>query len=111
MTDKTVDRVFERVIINSIKEGCEKCDFFKRRIDSLRVKRNKLLFDTDYYFLPDIIIDENKLNTIKSYRLELRDFVNKLMNEDIKDLEDQTKACNIFDKEFDKKYFPQLKFE
>jgi hypothetical protein len=40
----------------------------------LRERRNELLKATDYYLLPDIVIDENKLNTIKIYRQELRDF-------------------------------------
>ena len=44
----------------------------------------------------------NKLNTIKQYRQELRDFINKLLNDEIK--------CRITenDDDFKEKYFPKL---
>lgn len=84
------------VVINNFKEGCEKSITFKVRIDEIRTLRNKLLKDTDYYLLPDITIEENKLKEIKEYRQRLRDFMNKLMNDEI--------TCNIFDDDFEKKY-------
>lgn len=84
------------VVINNFKEGCEKSITFKVRIDEIRTLRNKLLKDTDYYLLPDITIEENKLKEIKEYRQRLRDFMNKLMNDEI--------TCNIFDDDFQKKY-------
>ena len=80
------------------KEGCEKSVTFKVRIDEIRTIRNKLLKDSDYYLLPDISLEENKLNEIKVYRQHLRDFMNKLMNDEI--------VCDIFDDEFEKKKFP-----
>ena len=86
--------------INSFKEGMEICPYYPRKIQYLREKRNELLKETDYYLLPDVVIEENKLNTIKIYRQELRDFMNKLLNNEIE--------CNIFDDEFEKKYFPKL---
>ena len=59
-----------------------------------------LLKETDFYLLPDVVIDENKLNAIKIYRQELRDFINKLLNDEIK--------CNLIDDAFEEKYFPKL---
>ena len=52
--------------------------------------------------MPDVVIEENKLNAIKQYRQELRDFINKLLNDEIK--------CRITenDDDFEKKYFPKL---
>ena len=67
------------------------------RINEIRTIRNKLLKDSDYYLLSDISLEENKLNEIKVYRQHLRDFMNKLMNDEI--------VYDIFDDEFEKKYF------
>jgi hypothetical protein len=49
-----------------------------------------------------VVIDENKLNIIKQYRQELRDFINRLLNDEIK--------CHIIedDDDFKRKYFPKL---
>ena len=88
------------IIINNYKEGCEKSVTFKVHIDEIRTIRNKLLKDSDNYLLPDISLEENKLNEIKVYRQHLRDFMNKLMNDEI--------VCDIFDDEFEKKYFSKL---
>ena len=84
------------VTINNYKDGCEKSVTFKARIDQIRVMRNKLLKETDYYLLPDITIEENKLQEIKEYRQQLREFMNKLMNDEI--------ICNIWDDDFEQKY-------
>ena len=84
------------VTINNYKDGCEKSVTFKARIDQIRVMRNKLLKETDYYLLPDITIEENKLKEMKEYRQQLREFMNKLMNDEI--------ICNIFDDDFEQKY-------
>ena len=84
------------VTINNYKDGCEKSVTFKARIDQIRVMRNKLLKETDYYLLPDITIEENKLLEIKEYRQQLREFMNKLMNDEI--------ICNIWDDDFEQKY-------
>ena len=50
----------------------------------------------------DVVIDENKLHVIKQYRQELRDFINRLLNDEIK--------CRITedDDDFKEKYFPKL---
>ena len=85
--------------INNYKDGCEKSVTFKARIDEIRTMRNKLLKDSDYYLLPDITIEENKLLEIKEYRQQLREFMNKLMNDEI--------ICNIFDDDFEQKYLKQ----
>ena len=84
------------VTINNYKDGCEKSVTFKARIDQIRVMRNKLLKETDYYLLPDITIEENKLQEIKEYRQQLREFMNKLMNDELK--------IDIFDNDFEQKY-------
>ena len=84
------------VTINNYKDGCEKSVTFKARIDEIRTMRNKLLKDSDYYLLPDITIEENKLQEIKEYRQQLREFMNKLMNDELK--------IDIFDNDFEQKY-------
>ena len=73
---------------------------YPRKIQYLRERRNELLQATDFYLLPDVVIDENKFNAIKIYRQELRDFVNRLLNDEIN--------CNLIDDEFEEKYFPKL---
>ena len=84
------------IYLNSIKEGCDKFLIFRTRIEEIRTIRNKLLKETDYYLLPDITIEENKLQEIKEYRQQLREFMNKLMNDEI--------ICNIWDDDFEQKY-------
>ncbi len=84
----------------SVKEGMLSSPYYPRKIQCLRERRNELLKATDFYLLPDVVIDENKLNTIKIYRQELRDFINRLLNDEIK--------CNLIDDEFEDKYFPKL---
>jgi hypothetical protein len=84
----------------SVKEGMLSCPYYPRKIQFLRERRNALLKETDYCLLPDVVIDENKLNAIKTYRQELRDFINRLLNDEIK--------CNLIDDEFEEKYFPKL---
>ena len=66
----------------------------------MRERRNELLKETDYYVLPDFVIDENYIKRNKIYGQELRDFINKLLNDEIK--------CNLIDDEFEEKYFPKL---
>ena len=92
----------EEKIFYSIKEGIKTCEFTKIKVAYLRQERNKLLQNTDWIFLPDVVIDENKLNIIKQYRQELRDFINRLLNDEIK--------CRITedDDDFKRKYFPKL---
>jgi hypothetical protein len=87
------------IILNNFKEACEKSITFKIRIDEIRTMRNKLLKDSDYYLLPDIQLEENKLKEMKEYRQQLREFMNKLMNDEI--------TCNIFDDDFEQKYLKQ----
>jgi hypothetical protein len=61
--------------------------------------RNQRLRETDHYLLPDVKVDAELLNKIKEYRQQLRDFMNKLMNEEIE--------CHLFSEEFESKYFPK----
>ena len=53
--------------------------YIPRKVEYLIEKRNELLKATDYYLWPDVVIDEKKLNAIKIYRQELRDFINELL--------------------------------
>ena len=61
----------------SVKEGMLSSPYYPRKIQFLREVRNELLKDTDFYSIPDVVIDENKLNAIKIYRQELRDLPQK----------------------------------
>ena len=85
--------------INNYKEGLV---YFKKYDDVIRRKRNELLKRTDYLMLNDVNIDLEYLNKVKKYRQELRDFMNKLSNDEIK--------CNILldIDEFADVYFPKL---
>jgi hypothetical protein len=87
------------VSIVQLKKGCYIVLIIQERYN-VRERRNELLKETDFYLLPDVVIDENKLNSIKTYRQELRDFINRLLNDEIK--------CNLIDDEFEEKYFPKL---
>ena len=93
------ERATERSEFYSVKEGMLSSPYYPRKIQSLRERRNELLKETDFYLLPDVVIDENKLNAIKIYRQELRDFINRLLNDEIK--------CNLIDDDFEEKYFPK----
>ena len=84
----------------SVKEGMLSSPFYPRKIQYLREKRNELLKETDFYLLPDVGVSEDKLNKVKIYRQELRDFINRLLNDEIK--------CNLIDDDFEEKYFPKL---
>ena len=84
----------------SAREDMLSSPYYPRKIQFLRERRNELLKETDSCLLHDVVIDENKLNAIKIYRQELRDFINKLLNDEIK--------CNIIDDNFEEKYFPKL---
>ena len=85
--------------INNYKEGLI---YFKEYDDIIRAKRNELLQKTDYLMLADSNIDEEYLNKVKLYRQELRDFMNKLNNDEIQ--------CNILlhIDDFVEAYFPKL---
>ncbi len=62
--------------------------FFKKYADAIRKRRNEMLQTTDYMLLVDSSLDETSLSNIKIYRQELRDFMNRLSNDEIE--------CNIF---------------
>ena len=50
----------------------------------------------------DYLIEENKTNEIKVYRQQLRDFMKKLMNDEI------TWDDRLFAHDFEEKYLPKL---
>lgn len=90
--------------VSNMKEACEKINYYQRKVNEIREKRNEMLLKTDHLLLPDskIYNDELTLNKVKEYRQELRDFMNKLMNDDIQ--------CDMFLEidEFVATYFPKL---
>ena len=90
--------------VSTMKEACEKINYYQKKVDEIREKRDEMLLKTDYLLLPDskISTDELKLSKVKEYRQELRDFMNKLMNDDIQ--------CDMFLQidEFVATYFPKL---
>jgi len=85
--------------LDTYKEGLV---YFKDYDDAIRKKRNEELQKTDYLMLADSNIDEDYLIKVKHYRQELRDFMNKLSNDEIQ--------CNILlgMEEFADTYFPKL---
>ena len=98
ITDDVI--IKDKVIrINYYKEGLV---YFKEYDNVIREKRNELLQKTDYLMLPDCNIDEEYLNKVKLYRQELRDFMNKLSNDEIQ--------CNIIlhIDDFVEAYFPNI---
>jgi hypothetical protein len=94
----------EIIQLNGFLDAYEKMDFFKRKVEEIRKKRNEMLLKTDYLLLPDsnIYNDEVKLNLVKQYRQKLRDFLNQLMNEKI----DTNMFLDIDD--YVDAYFPKL---
>ncbi len=91
----------ETIIIETYKDGLNNI-YLKKYDDAIRKRRNKLLQETDYMLLVDSSLDETSLSNIKIYRQELRDFMNRLVNDEIE--------CNIFldIDEFVELYFPKL---
>jgi hypothetical protein len=91
----------ETVIIETYNDGLNNV-FFKKYADLIRKRRNEMLQTTDYMLLVDSSLDETSLSNIKIYRQELRDFMNRLSNDEIE--------CNIFldIDEFVELYFPKL---
>jgi hypothetical protein len=91
----------ETVIIETYNDGLNNV-FFKKYADLIRKRRNEMLQTTDYMLLVDSSLDETSLSNIKIYRQELRDFMNRLVNDEIE--------CNIFLDldEFVELYFPKL---
>ena len=94
----------EIIQLNGFLDAYEKMDFFKRKVEEIRKKRNEMLLKTDYLLLPDsnIYNDGVKLNLVKQYRQKLRDFLNQLMNEKI----DTNMFLDIDD--YVDAYFPKL---
>ena len=92
-------RIDEVIKLDTYKEGLV---YFKEYDDAIRKKRNEELQKTDYLMLADSNIDEDYLIKVKQYRQELRNFMNKLNNDEIE--------CNILlgMDEFAKLYFPKL---
>jgi len=91
----------ETIVIETYNDGLNNV-YFKKYDDAIRKRRNKLLQETDYMLLVDSSLDETSLSNIKIYRQELRNFMNKLSNDEIE--------CNIFLDldEFVELYFPKL---
>ena len=92
--------ITDKVIrLDTYKEGLI---YFKEYDNAIRKKRNELLQKTDYMLLADSNLDEASIIKLKIYRQELRDYMNRLSNDEIQ--------CNIFLRidEFVEEYFPKL---
>ena len=74
--------IIETVIIETYKEALNNI-FFKKYDNTIKKRRNEMLQGTDYMLLVDSSLDETSLSNIKIYRQELRDFMNKLSNDEI----------------------------
>jgi len=72
----------ETTIIETYKDGLNNI-YFKKYDNAIRIRRNEMLQETDYMLLLDSSLDEISLSNIKIYRQELRDFMNKLSNDEI----------------------------
>jgi len=77
----------ETIIIETYNDGLHNV-FLKKSADAIRKRRNEMLQETDYVLLIDSSLDETSLSNIKMYRQELRDFMNRLANDE--------SECNIF---------------
>ena len=91
----------ETTIIETYNDGLNDV-FFKKYAEAIKKRRNEILQDTDHKILLDSSLDETSLSNMKIYRQELRDFMNKLSNDEIE--------FNIFLDldEFVDSHFPKL---
>ena len=91
----------ETIIIETYNNGLNNI-CFKKHADAVRKRRNEMLQETDYMVLVDSSLDETLLSNIKIHRQDLRDFMNKLSNDEIE--------CDIFldIDEFVDSHFPKL---
>ena len=93
-----------QIEVNGFLDAYNKIDYYKRKVEEITLKRNTMLQRSDYLLLPDskIYNDEIELNKVKTYRQELRDFMNKLMSEEI--------GTNMFldIEEYVDMYFPKI---
>jgi len=91
----------ETTIIETYNDGSNDV-FFKKYADAIRKRRNEILQDTDHKILLDSSLSKTSSSNMKIYRQELRDFMNKLSNDEIE--------CNIFLDldEFVDSHFPKL---
>ena len=91
---------------NTIKEAYNKMGFAKKKIDGLRVKRNDLLLQSDFYFMKDITMTPEKEQKILNYRKDLREFMNKLMDDEYMLIEGNLEY--FYDPDFEAKFMPKL---
>jgi len=91
---------------NTIKEAYDKMSFAKKKVDGLRVKRNELLLHSDFYFMKDITMTPEKEQKILNYRKDLRDFINKLMDDEFMLIEGNLEY--FYDADFEAKFMPKL---
>jgi len=72
----------ENIIIESYKDSLNNV-FFKKCADVIRKRRNEILQETDHILLVDCSLDETSLYDMMIYCQELRDFMNRLSNDEI----------------------------
>ena len=89
-----------------IKEAYDKMSFAKKKVDGLRVKRNELLLHSDFYFMKDITMTPEKEQKILNYRKDLREFMNKLMDDEYMLIEGNLEY--FYDPDFELKFMPKL---
>ena len=77
-------------------------NYFKKKIECIRKYRNQKLQETDYIMFSDVSVNEDKKNKMLTYRQELRDIVNKILDNEI--------DCDMWmdDEMFEEMYFPKL---
>tara|TARA_R100001440_G_scaffold10909_2_gene19732 strand:+ start:5397 stop:5672 length:276 start_codon:yes stop_codon:yes gene_type:complete len=61
-----------------------------KKLDILRLERNRLLAETDFYALSDVTMTDN----MKAYRQELRDITKKFQSMEQKDFKFPTKPTD-----------------
>ena len=91
---------------NTIKEAYDKMSFAKKKIDNLRIKRNDLLLQSDFYFMKDITMTLEKEQKILNYRKDLREFMNKLMDDEYMLIEGNLEY--FYDPDFELKFMAKL---
>ena len=81
-------------------------NYAKKKIDNLRIKRNNLLLQSDFYFMKDITMTPEKEQKILNYRKDLRECMNKLMNDEYMLIEGNLDY--FYDPDFELKFMPKL---
>lgn len=63
----------EKMLYKLVPDGVDDASYVESASDQIRSKRNALLSETDFYFMPDYPISDEELTALKAYRQALRD--------------------------------------